>query len=489
MLPQSLLTIAISLLIVKVVTTILSRLLFHPLRNFPGPRLAAVTKYYRAYYEMFCDGGWLDQLEVLHERYGPVVRVCPSELHFSNPDAHDDIHVAAKVPKDPTWYLTTSPAPGSVNSEVDPKEASKRRVQLGQYLSRKAVLQLEELVQNKVNKLISVLLSHQKSGKPANLHFGYKATTFDIISSYVFAQEMGALDVPDFKHLFLVAMDEIFHNAFILKYLPLRLDRLPEWICRRIALITIPLLDERQFIANKIDEMANDHHPEDKKAVFDTFLRESSGRLPRWKLIDEGVAFQIAATDTTANACMNGTFHLLTNPEILIKLRKELDEAWKDAEEDMKYEQMEQLPYLGAVIKESLRLSCGVSAPAPRRVGDQEVTIGGCVVPPGTIVGCASYIVHSNPTLFPEPDKFIPERWLGKNGRQLEKYLVPFSKGPRICLGINLAWCELFLILGNVFRKLDLEAHEPQPEHVHFRDYIIPRYNKHLHVRVNGLRS
>ncbi|KAF9259574.1 hypothetical protein L218DRAFT_874324, partial [Marasmius fiardii PR-910] len=40
------------------------------LQKFPGPRLAAITKYYRGYYEIFCDGGWLDQLEILHERYG-----------------------------------------------------------------------------------------------------------------------------------------------------------------------------------------------------------------------------------------------------------------------------------------------------------------------------------------------------------------------------------------------------------------------------------
>ncbi|KAF9258826.1 hypothetical protein L218DRAFT_876286, partial [Marasmius fiardii PR-910] len=85
-----------------------------------------------------------------------------------------------------------------------------------------------------------------------------------------------------------------------------------------------------------------------------------------------------------------------------------------------------------------------------------------------TIVGCAPYMVHSNPTIFPEPDTFIPERWIGKNARQMENYLVAMSKDPRICLGVlntffggilylcnPLAWCELYLILTNVFRELD----------------------------------
>ncbi|KAG7088781.1 hypothetical protein E1B28_012747 [Marasmius oreades] len=484
---MSWITATISLLLAQVVTSVFYRLFFHPLRRFPGPWLAAITKYYRGYYELFCDGGWLDQLQVLHEQYGLVVRVTPNELHFSDPNAYNDIYVTSRAPKDPTWYSHTSPAPGSVISELDPKEATRRRMKLGSYFSRKSVLQLEGLVQAKVNKLIKRLSSSQK---PTNIHYGYRAATLDIITSYVFPQEMNALDSTDFNHPFLTAVEGIFQTVWILSYLPFRLDRLPEWICRRIAPMTIPLLDERQYIANKIDGMAtSDHNPEDRKAVFELFLRDSAEGLPRWKLIDEGALFQMAATDTTANACVIGTFHLLTNPDILVKLRSELDEAWKDAEEGMIYEQLGELPYLGAVIRESLRLSCGVAAAAPRQVGKKEMVIAGCTVPPGTVIGCASYIVHSNPTLFPDPHKFIPERWLGEDSRKLEKYLVAFSKGPRTCLGINLAWCEMYLLIANVFRKLDLEAYEATPGTVRFRDYILPFFHEHLHVQVNGLRS
>ena len=84
-------------------------------------------------------------------------------------------------------------------------------------------------------------------------------------------------------------------------------------------------------------------------------------------------------------------------------------------------------------------------------------------------------ILHKNPEIFPNPTVFDPSRWLQENCSELEKYLVSFSKGPRSCLGIkyvfassirsvsqantifySLAWCELYLILGTVFRKLDL---------------------------------
>jgi hypothetical protein len=86
--------------------------------------------------------------------------------------------------------------------------------------------------------------------------------------------------------------------------------------------------------------------------------------------------------------------------------------------------------------------------------------------------------IHLNPDIFPNPDKFEPERWLVDDVRTLDNNLVPFSKGPRACLGIkyvpslplrgqnersltldfpSLAWAELYLILGNVFRKVGLE--------------------------------
>lgn len=79
---------------------------------------------------------------------------------------------------------------------------------------------------------------------------------------------------------------------------------------------------------------------------------------------------------------------------------------------------------------------------------------------PQTVVSMGCTFMHYNENVFPDPYTFSPERWIQKQHPEMENYLVPFSRGPRMCLGINLAWCELYLILGNVFRKLDLELYE-----------------------------
>ncbi|ESK81718.1 cytochrome p450 [Moniliophthora roreri MCA 2997] len=489
------------LILVHIVLLGLYRLWIHPLRKFPGPNLAAMTGMYRAYYTTFGDGGWLEHLKKLHRHYGPVVRVTPWELHFNVPDAFDDIHVAPKPhwSKDPGFYGSFETAEALV-SLTDPQRASKRRVLLGPYFSRRGVLQLEHVVQRTVDTLIEKLFSYAETHKPANMFLAYRATTLDIITSYFFGQRFNALESPQFRNSLLVGMDDSLRTMWFGRYLPIQLDKwLPESFLRKFAPSAIFLLDQKGFLAKKLDEIsANPPSLQDAghKAIFsvlfDTSKADGVGDpwiFPRSLLLDECITLQFAGSDTVGNTCMVGTYGLLTNLGALKKLRKELDEAWPDVNMAMSYEVLEKLPYLGAVIKESLRMSPGVVSPLPRVVGPSGATIAGVVVPAGTVVSCGTYFVHNDPTLFPEPKTFKPERWLDENTRALEKYLVVFSKGSRICLGLNLAWCELYLIFANVFRKLDLEVWETRAEDLTYLDFFLPLYNgKHLtaHVRLRN---
>ena len=69
----------------------------------------------------------------------------------------------------------------------------------------------------------------------------------------------------------------------------------------------------------------------------------------------------------------------------------------------------------------------------------------------------SAWFVHHDTSIFPDPDVFKPERWQGEQAKELNKYLVPFSKGPRMCLGFNLGWAELRMVFAHIYRKFDLE--------------------------------
>jgi cytochrome P450 len=169
-----------------------------------------------------------------------------------------------------------------------------------------------------------------------------------------------------------------------------------------------------------------------------------------------------AGADTTGNTLMLGTYYLLKNSITYKKLKEELKSCWPELSEVPQLRQLEQLPYLNAVIKEALRMSSGVVSGLLRVVPEGGAKIASHYVPAGAIVSCGSTFVHYNSSLFPNPHEFQPERWLDQPG--LDQWLVAFSRGPRSCLGVNLAWMELRLSFAHFFRRFDMELDVSSPE-------------------------
>jgi cytochrome P450 len=196
-----------------------------------------------------------------------------------------------------------------------------------------------------------------------------------------------------------------------------------------------------------------------RPTVFHDLL--SSGLPPAEKtldrLVDEGINMVAAGTLTTAHFLKTTSYHLLANPRFLAKLKAELIDAIPDPAELPSLRDIEALPYLHAVVQEGFRLSYGVTSRLPRVSPKTPLQYKEWIIPAGTPVGMTSIILHENPSIFPDPKKFDPERWIGEGAQRLDKYLVNFSRGTRSCLGIYLAQAEIYLTLAAVFRRFDFE--------------------------------
>lgn len=172
------------------------------------------------------------------------------------------------------------------------------------------------------------------------------------------------------------------------------------------------------------------------------------------RLAQDGQVTVVAGTLTTAWTLAVAVVHLLQAPEILRKLRVELKNAIPDASVTEPLPVMEQLPYLTACIQEALRLSYGVSCRLQRIATDETLVFNdgkkNWKIPSGTPVGMTSTLIHHNESIFPNSKIYRPERWL-ENPR-LDKYMVSFTKGARQCLGINLAYAEMYSMLAGLFR-------------------------------------
>ncbi|KAF8067760.1 cytochrome P450 [Lyophyllum atratum] len=477
------------------------RLYFHPLRSYPGPWLAATTKWYRGYYDIILKGGWLPHLERLHEKYGEVVRIGPNELHFSSPRAYATIYASgSQFTKQPALYKCFGMDEGSF-AIVDPHKSKKRREMLLPLFSRRAILKLESVIQEKVDILISRILAH--GSKPVDLTLGFRCTTFDTIADYCFAQSFGALDAPRFQHWLLINMQASIEYFWILRHFPFILPMaatIPRWLARRVSPLYREFDAVREQIEATMDKYLALNDSEEglgcamdsgRETVFHHLIRpkaeSSKGQETpsRSDLSDEALVLLQAGSDTVGHTCIMGTFHALSDERVLANLVRELKEAWPEKESYVGLAVLEKLPYLTAFIKESLRISHGVITPLGRVV-HEEMNIAGYPVPPGTVVSTGSTFMHHNTSVFPDPKRFDPERWLNVKGdklRELENHFVPFSRGPRMCLGFNLAWCELYLIFANVFRKLDLVRYETTEDDFRFKEIFVPvRLGRHFHA-------
>lgn len=167
----------------------------------------------------------------------------------------------------------------------------------------------------------------------------------------------------------------------------------------------------------------------------------------------------------------NILYLLIKNDGVLTKLRQELDETLSSDVLIPEYDQVKDLPYLRACIDEGLRLRPPLSLGLPRKTVEETV-IAGHVIKAGVTVSVPTWSLHRNPHLFPEPNAFRPERWLETDTDNLKKFVMPFSQGPRACLGRNLAYLEMLVIIPTLIRRYNFTFTE--------KDFVLPALDRHV---------
>lgn len=187
--------------------------------------------------------------------------------------------------------------------------------------------------------------------------------------------------------------------------------------------------------------------------------RDEKGEpLGREELTAEALTQLIAGSDTTSNSSCALLYHAVRTPGVIDKLRAELDAAVPADVPVPAFEQIKDLPYLQAVINEALRhhSTSGIGLPRVVPPGSRGVEILGHYFPPGTTLSVPTYSVHHSREIWgPDADEFRPERWEKVTERQKNAF-IPFSYGPRACIGRNVADMELKLIVATWVRRYDV---------------------------------
>jgi len=186
--------------------------------------------------------------------------------------------------------------------------------------------------------------------------------------------------------------------------------------------------------------------------------RDGDGNpLGRRETEAEALTMLIAGSDTTSTALCSLMFWVLRTPGVLRKLQEELSAAlaphgeW----EVPRYATVKDLPYLSAVINETLRVHSTSSLGLPRVCPPSGATVCGEFFPGGTVLSVPAYTIHHSTEIWgANADAFVPERWFKLTPLQKTSF-IPFSTGPRACVGQNLAEVEMAVIVATVFSGWD----------------------------------
>ncbi|KAH8197034.1 hypothetical protein TruAng_008785 [Truncatella angustata] len=488
---DSLLSISLSTAITALVgTSIVYRILLtvyrlylDPLSRFPGPRLYAISYLPYLIHERI-QGTLAKDVQQMHEIYGPIVRISPNRLSVDGSIGWPDVFAprgnAPEFEKTIEFYQLG----GRVGLFPTYKEDHRRQRRLLSHAFSSTALQDQEgYVKFYVDLLIRKLQSNMEQGKVVDMTKWYNYTTFDIIGELAFADPFNSLANSDYHPWVALIFSSIKAGG-----VKMFLDHY--WLLKPLILLVYGKEDIRKFIESR--ELAKQKTEkrlalgvdESRKDFMTYILRHNSdGKgMTHDEILVNSLALIVAGSETTATALSGLTYHLTMNPEVYQRLASEVRSAFS-SEEEINMNSTGQLHYLQACLEEVLRIY-PPAAETPPRVSPGE-TVGGQFVPKGTYITIYQWPTHHSPLNFTDPERFAPERWLPvRHPLYNQKYSAdnksackPFSYGPRDCLGKNLAYSEMRLVITRMLWNFDLELMPGQNDWVS-RQRVFIVYNK-----------
>ncbi|CAG8194620.1 unnamed protein product [Penicillium olsonii] len=196
---------------------------------------------------------------------------------------------------------------------------------------------------------------------------------------------------------------------------------------------------------------------------FQALMEDKNGNpnnLEWGEVVAECNIMMNAGSVTTAVAIANVMYQLIRNPRKMAKLREEID-AVLDDEVVADYDKVKHLPYLRACLDESLRIFPPTSHGLPRATPPEGTNILGEWVAGDTTVSMSALVAHRDESVFPNANQYIPERWLGEEGKALQPYLIAFSAGARSCIGRNISYLEQTKAVASMVHRYDFSLAYP----------------------------
>ncbi|KAL7814975.1 cytochrome P450 [Trichoderma aethiopicum] len=432
----------------------LIRRLRSPLNKIPGPTVSRLTSLVLKWKEI--NALRTAYIHQLHQQYGPVVRVAPNEVSFTSWEALKEIYCSGGSGYDKTEFYDLFKIYGrrTMFTTLNKADHAKRKRILADRYANSNIMKTASVagVQERSSKFLRRCVS--SPGGVSDIFMSLHAYACDCITHHLF-HPFGT-DCIDKKEdeemMHQVAADDSLQNRLISHYAP-TLHRLFSKVLYLFAKPReTPLADDYVLETSQLGGTA----PFTLTSRFD----EKTGDLDYIDKAAECLDHMAAGIDTTGDGLCFLMWEL-SQPRSLAFQRRLADELRANPETPS-----DRLPYLDAVVNEGLRCFPPIPMSLPRYVPRGGRSIDGFWLPEKTIVSCQAYSVHRlNSDVFPDGDRFNPDRWLEPKGDADRRRLqFAFSNGGRGCIGKHLALLEMKTLLRDVYSRYSTTPHGSMKE-------------------------
>ncbi|XP_022058060.2 thromboxane-A synthase [Acanthochromis polyacanthus] len=364
------------------------------------------------------------------------------------------------------------------------------------------------LIKTATDALMNNLSVHAESGEAFDIHRCFGCFTMDVIASVAFATQVDSQNNPDdpfvnhaqiffsfsfFRPIMMVFIAFPFIMAPLARFIPnKRRDQMNQFFINSIQKIIKqreeqpPEQRRRDFLqlmleartseesvslehfdtANHTDEVdhrnqrtqlsASDQDSGRPNPQESPVGRPQKKTMTEDEIVGQAFVFLLAGYETSSNTLAFTCYLLALHPECQCKVQEEVDDFFTRYDSP-DYTNVQELKYLDMVISEALRLY-----PPGFRFGrdiDHDCVVNGQFLPKGATLEIPAGFLHYDPEYWPEPEKFIPERFTAEAKASRHPFVyLPFGAGPRNCVGMRLAQLEIKMALVRLFRRFSIVA-------------------------------
>lgn len=436
------------------------------LRQVPGPWLSKISNLHLAFYDLSYRRN--DEIHKWHQLYGPVVCIAPGQVSVATLEATKEIYGATqRWAKSDYFDNFMGYNMRSVFATKSYEEHRAKRRLTSVFYQASTIYKMPEIEQH-VRERCGAVLNQIQEGCEVDVYsltdwFALDNITFLVLGpdhcTHAVEQdcpERGLL--MELKHLqFIGPFRARYPRVFA------HLSRLFGRLNRRMRYL---LADERlaAWCQHRVSRAMNDPQLSNSHSLLRYLLETPDVRGSVPPLDHRYIAAEVldninAAEATVAVMATYLIWRLTESPQWQRRLRKELALLPTQADGCASFSDIDNLvPSLEACLREVYRLHPASSGRAERIVPEGGYSFLGLYLPQGTVVATSVEALHRDEKVFPNPERFAPERWLEADQTTVKMYepqLIPFGHGGRICLGKALATMEIKLLISRLYAKYE----------------------------------